>query len=224
MKKLKLDLEHCYGIKKLEAEFDFEANGDVFTIYAPNGVMKTSLANTFQDVSKGIASSDRIWKSNQTKRVIHDENGFELAPESVFVIEPYNEGYRSDRISILLVNDELRKRYEAIYKEIDEKAEILIGELKTPTGLKKGIRENFSVSITHDPDDFFRALGRVKDEVENDAETSLGDIVYADIFNPKVKPVLDDPDFIAKIEEYIKKYDELVSKSTFFRKGVFRAC
>ena len=130
MKKLKLDLEHCYGIKKLQAELDFEEYGDVFTIYAPNGVMKTSLANTFQDVSQGIASADRIWRSNQTKRVIHDENDSGLAPESVFVIEPYNEGYRSDQISILLVNDELRNRYETIHKEIDEKADVLIKELK----------------------------------------------------------------------------------------------
>lgn len=221
MRKLKLDLEHCYGIKKLQAEFDFEVHGDVFAIYAPNGVMKTSLANTFRDVSRETTTSDRIWKDNQTQRIIHDENGSDLAPASVFVIEPYNEGYRSDRISTLLVNDELRKRYNAIYKDIDGKAETLIRELKTPTGLKKGIREELSVSITHDPDDFFRALGRVKDEVENDAETPLGNVVYADIFNPKVESVLNDPDFISKVEEYIQKYDELVSKSTFFRKGVF---
>ena len=161
MKKLKLDLEHCYGIKRLQAEFDFEAHGDVFTIYAPNGVMKTSLANTFRDISKGTVTADRIWKENQTQRIIHDENGSDLAPESIFVIEPYNEGYRSDRISTLLVNDELRERYDAIHKGIDEKAAILIGELSTPTGLKKGIREEFSLSITHDPNDFFRALSRV---------------------------------------------------------------
>ena len=221
MKKLNLDLEHCYGIKKLEAEFDFEANGDVFAIYAPNGVMKTSLANTFRDISKGTTTSDRIWKKNQTQRIIHDENGSDLAPESVFVIEPYNEGYRSDRISTLLVNDKLRQRYEAIHKEIDEKAETLLGEMKKPTGLKKEIREEFSVSITHDSNDFYRALGRVKDEVENDIETPLAEVVYSDIFNPKVEPVLKDPEFITKIAEYIQKYDELVSKSTFFRKGVF---
>lgn len=221
MKKLKLDLEHCYGIKKLQAEFDFAAHGDVFTIYAPNGSMKTSLANTFRDVSKGADTSDRIWKKNKTQRIIHDENGSELAPESIFVIEPYNEGYRSDRISTLLVNDELRQRYEAVHKEIDEKAEVLVGELKKPTGLKKGISEELSVSITHDPNDFFRALGRVREEVENEAETPIANVVYTDIFNPKVEPVLNDPEFIAKIEEYIQKYDELVSKSTFFRKGVF---
>jgi len=221
MKKLKLDLKHCYGIKKLQAEFDFETHGDVFTIYAPNGVMKTSLANTFRDISKGTTTTDRIWKDNHTQRIIHDENGSDLAPENVFVIEPYNEGYRSDRISTLLVNDEIRTRYDAIHKEIDEKAETLVGELKGPTGLKKEIREEFSVSITHDLGDFFRALGRVKDEVENDAETPLGNVVYADIFNTKVESVLSDPDFINRIEEYIEKYDELVSKSTFFRKGVF---
>lgn len=38
MKKLKVDLEHCYGIKKLQTEFDFESNSDVFAIYMTNGV------------------------------------------------------------------------------------------------------------------------------------------------------------------------------------------
>ena len=221
MKKLKLDLEYCYGIKKLETEFDFETHGNVFAIYAPNGSMKTSLANTFRDVSKGNASSDRIWEKNPTKRIIQDEQGAELAPESVFVIEPYNEGYRSDRISTLLVNDGLKQRYEEIHKEIDEKSEALIEELKFFTGMNKEIREKLSFSITHDIDDFFRALGRIKDEVENDEKTPLGEIVYADIFNPKVELVLKGKNFISKIEKYIQTYDDLMSKSTFFRKGVF---
>ena len=67
--------------------------------------MKTSLANTFRDVSSGAVSMDRIRQTNETKRVIIDENGDELPPESIFVIEPYNEGFRSDRISTLLVNE-----------------------------------------------------------------------------------------------------------------------
>ena len=221
MKKLYIDLEHCYGINKLQADFDFETNGNVFTVYAPNGVMKTSLANTFRDVSKGTASTDRIWSSKETKRIIRDENGDEPGRASIFVIEPYNEGYQSDRISTLLVNDALKKRYEEIHKEIDEKAETLTKELKALTGLKKEIREQFSNSFTHDPNEFYQALGRVQKEVEDGAETLLGDIVYADIFNPRVEAVLKDPEFISKIQEYIQKYDELVSRSTFFRKGVF---
>ncbi len=221
MKKLHIDLEHCYGIKKLQADFDFETNGNVFTIYAPNGVMKTSFANVFGDIIKGAASADRIWSSNETKRVIQDENGNELAPGSIFVIEPYNGGYRSDRISTLLVNDALKQSYEEIHKEIDEKAEVLTNKLKAPTGLKNEIREQFSSAITHDPNDFYQALVRVREEVENEEETPLGNIVYTDIFNPKVEAVLGDPKFISTIQEYIQKYDELVSQSTFFSKGVF---
>ena len=221
MKKLQIDLEHCYGIKKLQTTFDFETHGDVFAIYAPNGVMKTSLANTFRDVSQNIESSDRIWTTNQTKRVIQNENGSDLDPESVFVIEPYNESYRSDRISTLLANDALRKRYDDIHKEIAQKADILTGELKDRSGLKKEIQEEFSKSITHDPNNFYRALGRVREEVENDAETLLGNVTYTDIFNSQVETVLNDPNFISKVAEYIQKYDELISKSTFFRKGVF---
>ena len=48
MDNLTLDLENCYGIKKLQAKFDFSKKR-TFSIYAPNGVMKTSFAKTFKD-------------------------------------------------------------------------------------------------------------------------------------------------------------------------------
>lgn len=221
MNKLQVDLEHCYGVKKLYAEFDFASNGSVFTVYAPNGVMKTSFANTFRDLAEGVPSSDRIRPDNATKRKIEDENGNEIAADNIFVIEPYNEKYRSERISTLLVNDDLRKRYERIHKDIDDKAEDLVVALKKSTGLKKEIKEEFADSITHDRNDFFRALGRVRQEVEQEADSPLGDVTYSHIFNPKTEAILADPEFREKVKDYIEKYDELVSNSTFFRKGVF---
>ena len=45
MNKIKIDLEYCYGIKKLITNIDF-TNSNVICIYAPNGLMKTSLAKT----------------------------------------------------------------------------------------------------------------------------------------------------------------------------------
>jgi len=50
MKKLNIDLENCYGIKKLKTQFDF-SQGKAYAIYAPNGAMKTSLAQTFKDIA-----------------------------------------------------------------------------------------------------------------------------------------------------------------------------
>ncbi len=64
MDKVSVDFENCYGIRKLTAVFDFEAKGSVHAIYAPNGVMKTSFANAFRDLSVGNKSVDRIWAEN----------------------------------------------------------------------------------------------------------------------------------------------------------------
>ena len=50
MNNLKLDLENCYGIKKLQHVFAF-ANHHTQLIYAANGMMKSSLALTLKGLS-----------------------------------------------------------------------------------------------------------------------------------------------------------------------------
>lgn len=51
MKQLNIDLENCFGIGKLNHQFDFEKS-NTHLVYAPNGTMKTSFAKTFELVSK----------------------------------------------------------------------------------------------------------------------------------------------------------------------------
>ena len=59
MKKLKVDLKNCYGIRELRHEFDFSSGtpekpiAKAYAIYAPNGVMKSSFTKTFEMLSKG---------------------------------------------------------------------------------------------------------------------------------------------------------------------------
>ena len=51
MQKASVKLANCYGIGSLDATFDFtkkEAN----IVYAPNGMMKTSFANTLQGLQQ----------------------------------------------------------------------------------------------------------------------------------------------------------------------------
>jgi len=60
MKQLRIELQHCYGIKALNEQFDF-ASGSACAVYAPNGAMKSSLAKTFQDIADGKASGDRVF-------------------------------------------------------------------------------------------------------------------------------------------------------------------
>ena len=50
MKTLEIDMENCFGISKFEHKFDF-ADDTCVLIYAPNGMMKSSFARTFECIS-----------------------------------------------------------------------------------------------------------------------------------------------------------------------------
>ena len=62
MNRVNVDLQNCYGIKKLRHKFDFSQR-TAYAIYAPNGSMKSSLAQTFKDIADGNPSTDRIFPS-----------------------------------------------------------------------------------------------------------------------------------------------------------------
>src|SRR5271163_4860383 len=104
MKKLHIDLINCYGIKKLEADFDFTQH-KVFAVYAPNGVMKSSLAHTFKDLADGTASKDVIFPTRVSSRTIVDETGSEIPKDHVLVVAPYDEVFgHTEKTSTLLVD------------------------------------------------------------------------------------------------------------------------
>lgn len=218
--KLKINFEYCYGIKEFSKEIDFSRSHSI-TIYAPNGIMKTSFAKTFQDLSFDIKSEDRVFKNRETKRNITDGNNTEIPRENIFVIEPYNTVYRSSKISTLLVNQELKNQYEALHEEINNKKDVLVKELQKISGLKNNLEETLSEAITHDKKNFFNALIRLRTEVNEQKSTFLAETKYQEIFNDKVITLLEDKDFLNKLSEYINIYDNLISSSTFFKKGIF---
>jgi len=120
MKKLSLKFENCYGIRLLEEELDFETC-KMHSIYAANGFMKTSFSKTMSDYSKGTPSKDLVYSERNTTRNIVDENGVDIDPSSIFVIEPYNQEFSSDKISTLLVNAIIKKQYDDALIRIEEK-------------------------------------------------------------------------------------------------------
>ena len=109
MNRVTVDLRNCYGIKKLEHTFDFSQKS-AYAIYAPNGSMKSSFAQTFKDIADGAPSRDRIFPSRKTVREIKDDNGQVLSPDSVLVLPPYDEFFsHTEKTSTLLVNNALRR-------------------------------------------------------------------------------------------------------------------
>ncbi|WP_028748739.1 phage infection protein [Rhizobium mesoamericanum] len=221
MNKIAVKLEHCYGIKKLEATFDF-TKGNAVAIYAPNGAMKSSLAKTFHDIAAGTASVDRIFANRVTSRDIKDENGNDLAAADVLVVQPYDEVLgHSAKTSTLLVNAALRKEYEDLHADIEKAKEAFLSAMKTQSGSKKDLAAEISSAFTSRSDDLMTALVRVREEMKQQKETPYAGIKYDVIFDENVLNFLGTKDFKTTIEEYVKKYNELLGNSTYFKKGTF---
>ncbi len=126
--------------QKVERKLDFTGQR-VIAIYTPNDFMKTSLAQTFLDLSKGEQSKDKYFPARTTKRKITDDASSELAQDKIFSIRPYDEEFKpSEEISILLGDNDKRKEYESIHKDVNSAKEKFLGELRS-LSIKKGFGE-----------------------------------------------------------------------------------
>ena len=213
MKKLRMNLENCYGIKKLEAELDFECC-KIHSIYAPNGFMKTSFAKTFNDISNNQDTKDAVYPERTTIRQIKNENGDDLLPENIFVIEPYNKDFNSEKTSLLLVNPVIKNQYDEALKNIDDKKEELIKKFKEISGLNG--RTNTPETEINNIFNNKTIYEFVDEEYEYtssiDAER-LSRVRYTSLFNDKTITFLKSGKIKEEIKEYIEKYDDLVDSS-----------
>lgn len=219
--KLKVNLKNCYGISSIDKEFDFSKK-KVFSVYASNGVMKTSFAKTFIDLSKNNDSKDEIYLDRKTIRSLK-KDGNELKGDEVFVIKPYDEKYKSDNISTLLVNQTLKGDFDRAYDVIKQKKYDFLKVIEELSKLKPEDIEEEICAIFHQGDEgkFFESLVRIEGEVLDEKEGLYKDIQYNELFNDKTKQVISDESFLNNINNYVVKYNELLEKSNFFKKGIF---
>ena len=81
MNTLKLEMENCYGIQKMQQDIDFSKN-NVAVIYAPNGTMKSSFAKTFEAIRDGKTVEEKVYGC-KSKYSITDETATAISPESI---------------------------------------------------------------------------------------------------------------------------------------------
>ncbi len=216
--KLNIDLKNCYGISELEHCFDF-TNSSAYAIYAPNGFMKTSLSKTFDDHAKGRDSADLIFTDRVSNRAITDAAGANVAPESIFVIEPYNQEFFSDRTSLLLVNSTIKQQYDDALKQISEKLTLLFAKLKQLSGLTgRTITPEIEFLKTFGSTSVTDLLESLEQKVAKTTPSKLENLVYCEIFNEKTITLLESGTIKDQLEEYIQTYNDLVSKSDVLSK------
>lgn len=218
MNKVFVTLENCYGIGSLGYEFDF-GDANAFSVYAPNGFMKTSLSKTFLDLSADRKSSDLIHPDRVTKREIKDEAENDMRTEQIFVIEPFNENYTSEKTSLLLVNQTIKKQYDDAVKKIEDRKDDLLKRLKQRSGLtgrtvtpETELLKCFSHSSIYD------FLDAVEKDIAEKPDERLSAVVYERLFNDKALALLESGQISQQLKDYIEKYNELIEDSPILSK------
>jgi ABC-type Mn2+/Zn2+ transport system ATPase subunit len=221
MKKLHVELKNCHGIRELDTTFCFES-GHAVAVYAPNGTMKTSFAQTFKDLASGEESSDRMFPTRETERRITDENGNDLDSDDVVVVLSYDEELGpTESTSTLLVNAALRREYEGLQVDLVEARDQLVAALRSQSCTKQDVIGTVSRVFTQEADKFFEALARVEYEVGQLEDIRFSDLPHDVLFNDKVDAALSTSGVQAQLAEYVTRLNELLDESAFFNRSSF---
>lgn len=204
----------------MEYVFDFTSN-KVNSIYAPNGTMKTSFTKTFKCIAEDIKPVDLINVDEKSICTIKDNDGNEINKESLLVIESYKEEFKVDRVTTLMASEKLKKKYDFIYNSLEKEKDNLLLSLAKLSGIRKKEEalEELVNSWGLKEKDFYEVLSGI---IENkDRYNFPVKLKYKDIINDKVMEFVQDKENIVLLNDYIEKFDELISKSNYFEKGVF---
>ena len=213
MQVLKIKLKNCYGIQNLEYDFSF-TGAKVYSLYAPNGFMKTSFSKTFSDLSANKDSRDLIFSDRISERVIQDENESEISGENVFVIQSYDKDFKSDKTSLLLVNQAIKTKYDDALLIIEEKKAALVKHLKRLSGLSgRTVTPEAELMRCFEKESIFDVFEFLTEDVNGCSNEELAKIIYSEVFNDKTTPFLQSGAIENELKEYIDKYNDLVDKS-----------
>lgn len=220
--------ENCYGIKKLELkEINFDKSNKAM-IYAPNGVMKSSFSQVFDDISKGLKTVDRIFTPNVSSYKIkyHSDifsNEHLSKNDKIFVVKSPEDSFEvsNETISTLLADKETKKRYDVLLKEFKEYIDGFVNEFCSSSGLSKTrvrsfLMEKLELEDKSDWTDIFLKLNDLNKEIK--PIDKLASIKYTDVINDKTEEILKDEEFLQKVEEYVVVLEKLMDDNELLSK------
>lgn len=212
---LHINLENCYGIKRLNHTFNF-SNGNTQLIYAPNGSMKTSFAKTMKFLSGQSRDEPKDLLNpevSSTKDITFNDN-HPVPGENIFVVNGDEEIDSSKSFTSFLASLELKQRYDSVYQLLKINKDNLISKLKSISQSTDCEGEIFETFKNGDNDTIFSILERISSLINNNR---LFDFKYNAVFDKKgaVKKFIESNR--DGLQTYIDKYNELLSQSVLYR-------
>lgn len=227
--------ENCYGLKQFDLPNINFSRCNKAMIYAPNGVMKSSLSKVFDDISKGTATSDRIFRNvvssysvtHYTSQHVFSSANAATAPtatDRIYVVNTFTDSFEftKETVSTLLADETTRNEYNVLMAQFSGEIRQIEDKLRMLTGLTKPqikgkIIADLGLGSTSDWTDIFEKIHELVDNRQ--VLDFLNDCTYSELFNDKVLAVYSKREFVNSIEEYIENLNTLLENNPILSDG-----
>ena len=219
--------KNCYGLKQFNLQNINFSRCNKALIYAPNGVMKSSLSKVFDDISKGATTCDRIFQNvvsnysvtHYTSRYVYSSANRTqpTATDRIYVVNTFNNSFEftKETVSTLLADETTRNAYNVLMAQfsgeiiqIEEKLRVLTGLTKSQ--IKGKLITDLGLTGTADWTDIFEKLNEY---ATRRTFEYLNDCTYSELFNDKAMAVYGKQEFLNSIEEYISSLNILLENN-----------
>ena len=220
--------KNCYGLKQFNLQNINFSRCNKALIYAPNGVMKSSLSKVFDDISKGATTCDRIFQNvvsnysvtHYTSRYVYSSANRTqpTATDRIYVVNTFNNSFEftKETVSTLLADETTRNAYNVLMaqfsgeiRQIEEKLRVLTGLAKSQ--IKGKLITDLGLTGTADWTDIFEKLNELY--ATRRTFEYLNDCTYSELFNDKAMAVYGKQEFLNSIEEYISSLNILLENN-----------
>jgi energy-coupling factor transporter ATP-binding protein EcfA2 len=216
MHSIKTSLENCYGIGKCDCLFDF-TKSPTFLVYAPNGTMKSSLAQTLRFFADRTIEPpcDRFFPDRIPKYELYVDDQLTENDINVLVVDPEKSEYdTTHKISTFVASKDLKRAYDAIYEELEARKSAFIRKLKKTSQSTDCEAEFLDAFQNDEKENFFDLLMGAAESLDDDIQ--LFKFKYNDIFDKKgnVRKFLEENQVF--LDQYILSYKTLLEDSPVF--------
>ena len=217
--------ENCYGIKEFDLTNISFASCNVALIYAPNGVMKSSFAHVFDDISKGNPTKDRIFHSevsaysitHYTSQYTYSSTNPNVTPSNrIYVVNSFVEKFEftKETVGTLLADETTRNSYNVLISRFSDEIRLIEEKLRSLSGITKPQIKNKLLSDLEllDTSDWTDIIEKIHDLLlEDQRYTFWEDCKYSELFSDKAIEIYNKREFKTHISEYIDELNLLLS-------------
>ncbi|MBP3490000.1 MAG: AAA family ATPase [Roseburia sp.] len=221
--------ENCYGLKQFNLPNINFTQCNKALIYAPNGVMKSSLSKVFDDISKGAATSDRIFQNvvssysvtHYTSQYVFSSANAGTVPtptDRIYVVNTFSDSFEftKETVSTLLADETTRNAYNVLIAQFSGEIRQIEDRLRVLTGLTKPqikgkLINDLNLNATSDWTDIFEKINELI--ANRQILGYLDNCKYTELFNDKVMAVYGKREFINSVESYISNLNSLLENN-----------